>query len=302
MTEQEIILTEEAAQDAFFIEEDWDPSDAVSDSVKLYLNQIRDIPLLSIQEEKELLSKIAAGDQNAQSKLIEHNLRLVVSIAKRYRGCGISFLDLIQEGNVGLMNAAKKYNSERGTRFSTCATWYIRQAISKALTEQSRTIRIPGHIVDLLSKIKQASSILFQAKGTDPTDEELAAALKVDVDKIRAAIDMSQALTSLDSPIGDDDEASYGDLVPDTKSENALKNLIEEANRNIIESVFNTLSSREAEVLKLRFGFDTNQPLTLEEVGQRYGVTRERVRQIETKAMRKMRHPARMKVLKEAMA
>ena len=300
MAEQEIILTEEDAREAFAIEEDWDPTDAVADSVKLYLNQIRDIPLLSLKEEKELLSKVAAGDKQAETKLIEHNLRLVVSIAKRYRGCGISFLDLIQEGNIGLMNAVKKYNSERGTRFSTCATWYIRQAISKALTDHSRTIRIPGHIADLLSKIKGVSNKLFQDNGREPTDEELAAALNVEIIKVRAALDMSQALSSLDMTIGDDDETSFGDLLPDHNSENALDNLIEEANHEIIESVFSTLSEREANILRLRFGFESNQPLTLEEVGQKYGVTRERVRQIETKAMRKMRHPARLKMLKEA--
>lgn len=300
MIDQEIILTENDAQEVF-ADEDWDPSDAVSDSVKLYLNQIRDIPLLSITEEKALLEKIAAGDKAATKKLVEHNLRLVVSIAKRYRGCGISFLDLIQEGNVGLMTAAKKYNSARGTRFSTCATWYIRQAISKALTDQSRTIRIPGHVADLLSKIKRASVEIIQKTGKEPTDEELSQILKVDTIKIRAALDMSQALSSLDTPVGEDDDTSFGDLIPDHQGENALDNLIQEANQNIINSVFSTLSEREAEILKLRFGIGELKPLTLEEVGQHYQVTRERIRQIETKAMRKMRHPARLKLLREAM-
>ena len=300
MTEQEIILTENDAMEVF-ADDDWDPSDAVSDSVKLYLNQISGIRLLSPEEEKELLHLAATGDAKAANKLVEHNLRLVVSIAKRYRGCGIPFLDLIQEGNVGLINAVKKYNFARNTRFSTCATWYIRQAISKALTDQSRTIRIPGHIADLLSKIKKISIPITQDLGRAPTDEELAEALGIEADKIRAALDMSQALTSLDTPIGEDDDASIGDLVADYRNENALNNLIQEANAEIIKSVFSTLPSREAEVLRLRFGIEEDKPMTLEEVGEKFGVTRERIRQIETKAMRKMRHPARMKLLKEAM-
>lgn len=301
MTEQEIILTEDDAIEVFAVEEEWDASNAVSDSVKLYLNQIRNIPLLSIDEEKALLDKIAAGDDKAKQKLIEHNLRLVVSIAKRYRGCGIPFLDLIQEGNMGLMTAASKYNIARGTRFSTCATWYVRQAISKALTDQSRTIRIPGHIADLLSKIKRVSANIVQLTGRNPTDEELATAIGVDTIKIRAALDMSQALTSLDTPIGEDEDTSFGDMIEDSYTENALDNLIQEANHNIIQTVFATLSDKEADVLQLRFGIGQLRPLTLEEVGEKFGVTRERIRQIETKAMRKMRHPARMKLLKEAM-
>lgn len=300
MAEQEIILTENDAQEVF-ADEDWDPSDAVSDSVKLYLNQINSIPLLTLDQEKELVGQVAAGDPQAAQQLVEHNLRLVVSIAKRYRGCGIPFLDLIQEGNMGLMKAVEKFEPARGYRFSTCATWYVRQAISRALGEQSRTIRIPGHVTDLLSKIKKVSIPLTQELGRAPTDEELSEALGVDLEKIRTAMDMSHALTSLDTPVGEDEETSIGDLVADYRTENALNNLIEETNRDIIENVFNTLPTREAEVLKLRFGIGEDQPLTLEEVGQRFGVTRERIRQIEVKAMRKMRHPARMKLLKEAM-
>lgn len=291
------ILTENDAQEVFS-DEEWDPSDAVSDSVKLYLNQINSIPLLTIDQEKEL---IAAGSPEAIKSLIEHNLRLVVSIAKRYCGCGISFLDLIQEGNLGLIKAVEKFEPARGYRFSTCATWYIRQAISHALGEQSRTIRIPGHVTDLLSKIKKISIPMTQELGRAPTDEELASALNVDLDKVRTAMDMSHALTSLDTPIGEDEDSSIGDLIADYRTENPLDNLIEEANKEIINDVFETLPEREAEVLKLRFGIDQPQPLTLEEVGQKFGVTRERVRQIEVKAMRKLRSPARMSKLKEAM-
>lgn len=300
MTEQEIILNEDDAVEVF-ADEEWDPSDAVSDSVKLYLNQISGIRLLEATEEKELLHLAADGDKKAANKLVEHNLRLVVSIAKKYCGCGIPFLDLIQEGNTGLIKAVQKYNFERGTRFSTCATWYIRQAISQALTDQSRTIRIPGHVADLLSKIKKISVPITQKLGREPKDEELAEALGVRIDQIRAALDMSHALTSLDTPMGEDEDTSIGDIVADTREDNALNNLIQEANHNIIASVFETLPSREAEVLKLRFGFDNGKHMTLEEVGQHFGVSRERIRQIETKAMRKMRHPARLKILREAM-
>ena len=297
---EEIILDENEAKETFAIEEDWDPSDAVSDSVRLYLNQIRDIPLLDIATEKQVLESMKNGNETAKQTLIEHNLRLVVSIARKYRGCGISFLDLIQEGNVGLINAANKYQLERGTRFSTCATWYIRQAISKALIDHSRTIRVPGHVADLLSKIRQASVTATQELGREPTDKELAAILKVDVSKIQAALDVSQAITSLDSPIGDDEESNMGELIPDTNAGNALDALIEEANKEIVESVLGTLTEREAEVLRLRFGINSTHPLTLEEVGQKFEVSRERIRQIETKAMRKLRHPARLKLLKEA--
>jgi len=297
---EEIILDENEAKETFAIEEDWDPSDAVSDSVRLYLNQIRDIPLLDIATEKQLLESMKNGDETAKQTLIEHNLRLVVSIARKYRGCGISFLDLIQEGNVGLINAANKYQLERGTRFSTCATWYIRQAISKALIDHSRTIRVPGHVADLLSKIRQASVTATQELGREPTDKELAEILKVDVSKIQAALDVSQAITSLDSPIGDDEESNMGELIPDTNAGNALDALVEEANKEIVESVLSTLTEREAEVLRLRFGINSTHPLTLEEVGQKFEVSRERIRQIETKAMRKLRHPARLKLLKEA--
>ena len=300
MTEQELILDENEAAE-LFAEAEWDPSDAVSDSVRLYLNQINNIRLLEEPEEKELLRLAAVGDAKAANKLVEHNLRLVVSIAKKYRGCGIPFLDLIQEGNLGLMKAVKKYNFERGTRFSTCATWYIRQAISQALTDQSRTIRIPGHVADLLSKIKKISIPITQTLGRAPTDAELSEALGVEAGKIRAALDMSSALTSLDTPVGEDDDTNIGELIADSNNNNALDNLIQEANLEIIESVFDTLPSREAEVLRLRFGINGDHAMTLEEVGQHFDVSRERIRQIEVKAMRKMRHPARMKMLKEAM-
>lgn len=281
---------------------DWDSSDSVKDSTSLYLNQIYNIPLLSIEEEKAILARVIEGDIEARNTLIEHNLRLVVSIAKKYRGCGIPFLDLIQEGNVGLMEAAEKYDASRGTRFSTCATWYVRRAISKLLADTSRTIRIPNHVLDLLSKIKQARNDILQQTGKDPTEEDLSQYLRVEVEKIHTALDISQAVASLDAPIdGEDEETSIGDLIADNDGCEALNNLIAEANTAIINAVFETLSTRETEVLRLRFGLDDDDPKTLEQVGERLGVTRERIRQIETKAMMKLRNPIRLKMLREAM-
>lgn len=297
-------MSDEDIYGAFELEEedenDLDYSGIVGDSTRYYLKEISKIPLLTFEEERVLANKIAAGDEEAVDIMVQHNLRLVVSIAKKYTGCGLSLLDLIQEGNTGLIEAARKYDVNKGFRFSTYATWWVRQKIGRALSDQSRSIRIPAHIAELVSRIKKVTGTLIQQLGRTPTEEELAAVLGVEVDKIKVALDMSQAVSSLDVPVGDDEETTVGDLQADKSAQNPMTNLITEANRQVIESVLATLNEREANVLRLRFGFDTDHAYTLEEIGEVLGVTRERVRQIEVKALRKMRHPARMTVLKEA--
>lgn len=299
---EEIYMNETDAQEIFAeedLEAEYDPTLLVSDGVKMYLNQINEIPLLTFDEEKALGKKIAAGDQQALQTLVEHNLRLVVSIAKRYCGCGMSFMDLIQEGNIGLMRAAEKYDAERGFRFSTCATWWIRQAISRALTDQSRTIRVPANITELIGKIKKVSLVLTQELGRSPSDKELAQALNADLEKVQLAMSMMHNVSSLDVPIGDDEETTIGDMVADDDSENPFNNIYKEVNRQIIKDVFATLTDREAQILRMRFGIEENQAKTLEEIGEYFGVSKERVRQLETKALRKLRHPVRMRMLKE---
>lgn len=300
--QEEIYMTEMDAQEIFTDDEenlDYDPTLLVSDGVKMYLNQINEIPLLTFEEEKELGRKIAAGDQRALHALVEHNLRLVVSVAKRYCGCGMSFMDLIQEGNIGLMRAAEKYDAERGFRFSTLATWWIRQAISRALTDNSRTIRIPANVTELIGKIKKISLPMTQELGRTPTEEELSVALEVDKEKIHIAMEMMHSVSSLDVPVGEDDETTVGDMVADNGSENPYNEIFKEVNKEIIRNVFDTLTEREANILKMRFGLETDKPNTLEEIGESYGISKERVRQIETKALRKLRHPVRARMLKE---
>lgn len=272
----------------------------VLDGIKTYLKSIGNYPRLSFEEEKELSAKALAGDKAAMDKLVESNLLLVVSIAKRYSGCGLPLLDLIQEGNIGLMTAAKKYDGSKGFRFSTYATYWIRQAISRALGEHGRTIRIPANMVDLLNKVKKTAGELSQTLNRSPSDEEIAAALGIEVDKVQAVLDIAQVSSSLDTPIDDEGETSIGDLIPDTKSSPIEENLELEANHQIIESVLSTLSNREADIIRMRFGIDQDKPMTLEEVGQHYGLSRERIRQVEMKAMRKLRNPLRAKILKEA--
>lgn len=272
----------------------------VLDGIKTYLKSIGNHPRLSFEEEKELSAKALAGDKTAIDKLVESNLLLVVSIAKRYNGCGLPLLDLIQEGNLGLITAAKKYDGTKGFRFSTYATYWIRQAISRALGEHGRTIRIPANMIDLLNKVKKTAGELSQTLNRSPKDEEIADALGVEVDKVQAVLDIAQVSSSLDTPIDDEGETSMGDLIPDTKSSTIEENLELEANHQIIESVLSTLSNREADIIRMRFGIDQDKPMTLEEVGQHYGLSRERIRQVEMKAMRKLRNPLRTKILKEA--
>lgn len=301
MVEEVFDLTDEDILEAFEVEEDeLDYSGIVEDSTRFYLKEISKIPLLSYEEEKSLAQRIAAGDQEAVDEMVKHNLRLVVSVAKKYKGCGLPLLDLIQEGNVGLIEGAKKFDLSKGYRFSTYATWWIRQKIGRALSDQSRNIRIPAHVAELVSKIKRVSGPMTQELGRTPTEQELADKLGVEVDKVKVALDMSQAISSLDVPVGEDDDATIGDLQADHSAENPFNNLVKEANKDIINSVFDTLGEREANVLRLRFGIDTDHPHTLAEVGEVMGVTRERIRQIETKALRKMRNPLRLAILKEA--
>ena len=297
-------MSDEDIYGAFELEEedenDLDYSGIVGDSTRYYLKEIGKIPLLTFEEERALANKIAAGDEEAVDTMVMHNLRLVVSIAKKYTGCGLSLLDLIQEGNTGLIEAAHKYDVNKGFRFSTYATWWVRQKIGRALSDQSRSIRIPAHIAELVSRIKKVTGILIQKLGRTPTEEELAEVLGVEVDKVKVALDMSQAVSSLDVPVGDDDETTVGDLQADHGAQNPMTSLIAEANKQVIESVLATLNEREANVLRLRFGMETDHAHTLEEIGEKMGVTRERVRQIEVKALRKMRNPLRMNILKEA--
>ena len=304
--EETFDLTEEDILGAFAVEDEeeveLDYSGIVEDSTRFYLKEISKIPLLTFEEEKALAERIAAGDQEAVDEMVLHNLRLVVMVAKKYKGCGLSLLDLIQEGNTGLIEGAKKFDLSKGYRFSTYATWWIRQKIGRALSNQSRSIRIPAHIAELTSRIKRVMGEMTHTLGRTPTEEEIAKHLDVDVDKVRVALDMSQAVASLDVPVGEDDDATIGDLQPDNNAENPYYNLVKEANREIIDNVFDTIGEREAKILKMRFGLlPYTKAYTLAEVGEELGVTRERVRQLEVKAIKKMRHPMRQKILMEAM-
>ncbi len=297
---EEIMIMEDEAQEVFNEVYEYDDS-VVLDGVKAYLKSIGNHPRLSFDEEKELSVQALAGDKNAQTKLVECNLKLVVPIAKRYMGCGLPFLDLIQEGNLGLIKAAEKYDGEKGFRFSTYATYWIRQAISRALGDQSRTIRIPANMVELLSKVRKASGELTQALRREPTEKEIAEKLGIELEKVQTVMDMAQATTSLDVAVDDDGETTIGDLIADHNTENPYQNLVQEANSQIVEAVLSTLSTKEADILRMRFGIGADKPMTLEEVGKHYGVTRERIRQVENKAIRKLRNPMRANMLREAM-
>lgn len=298
--ENEVLIMEDEAQEALNEEYAYDDS-VVLDGVKAYLKSIGNHPRLDAEQEKALSVRALQGDQEAINELVNCNLKLVVPIAKRYYGCGLPLLDLIQEGNLGLMTAAKKYDGTKGFRFSTYATYWVRQAISRALSDQSRTIRIPSNMVELLSKVKKATAELTQKTNRQPSDEEIAEYLKIDLDKVQTVMDMAQATTSLDIAVDDDGETTIGDLVADHAAENPMNNLIREANSAIVESVLATLPTREAEILRMRFGIGADRPMTLEEVGKHYGVTRERIRQVENKAIRKLRNPMRARMLREAM-
>ncbi len=273
----------------------------IDDPVRMYLREIGRIPLLTYEEELELAQKIIKGDEEARQKLAESNLRLVVSIAKKYLGRGMLFLDLIQEGNMGLIKAVEKFDYEKGYKFSTYATWWIRQAITRAIADQARTIRIPVHMVETINKLIRTSRHLLQRLGREPTPEELSAELEMPIDKVMEIQKIAQDPVSLETPIGEEDDSHLGDFIPDDDSpapqDSAAYTLLKEQ----LEDVMNTLTPREAKVLKLRFGLEDGKARTLEEVGRVFEVTRERIRQIEAKALRKLRHPSRSKKLRDYM-
>lgn len=273
-------------------------AEGVSDPVRMYLKEIGRIPLLKFEDEISLAKRYEAGDMKAKKKLTESNLRLVVSIAKKYIGRGMSLLDLIQEGNQGLIRAVEKYDWRKGYKFSTYATWWIRQAITRAIADQARTIRIPVHMVETINRYIRASRRLMQELGREPTAEEVAKVMEVDVTKVREIMKVSQEPTSLETPVGDEEDSHLGDFISDpgpSPYDQTSRQLLKEH----MEEVLGTLSDRERKVLILRFGLEDGRPRTLEEVGSQFGVTRERIRQIEAKALRKLRHPSRSKKLRD---
>ena len=300
--------------DLFSEDEDADPEDeidvehidlsvpegiGVDDPVRMYLKEIGKVPLLSPDEEIELAKKIELGDEEAKKKLAESNLRLVVSIAKRYAGRGMQLLDLIQEGNLGLIKAVEKFDYRKGYKFSTYATWWIRQAITRAIADQARTIRIPVHMVETINRLVRTQRQLVQKLGREATPEELAKELDMPVERVREIMKISQDPVSLETPIGEEEDTHLGDFIQDNNVEvpadAATYTLLHEQ----LMDVLSTLTEREQKVLRLRFGLDDGRPRTLEEVGRQFNVTRERIRQIEAKALRKLRHPSRSKILKD---
>ena len=305
---------DEMDPDLFSEDEDADPEDeidvehidlsvpegiGVDDPVRMYLKEIGKVPLLSPDEEIELAKKIELGDEEAKKKLAESNLRLVVSIAKRYAGRGMQLLDLIQEGNLGLIKAVEKFDYRKGYKFSTYATWWIRQAITRAIADQARTIRIPVHMVETINRLVRIQRQLVQKLGREATPEELAKELDMPVDRVREIMKISQDPVSLETPIGEEEDSHLGDFIQDNNVEvpadAATYTLLHEQ----LMDVLSTLTEREQKVLRLRFGLDDGRPRTLEEVGRQFNVTRERIRQIEAKALRKLRHPSRSKILKD---
>ena len=272
---------------------------SIEDPVRMYLKEIGKVPLLSAEEEIELAKKMEQGDENAKKRLAEANLRLVVSIAKRYVGRGMLFLDLIQEGNLGLIKAVEKFDYRKGYKFSTYATWWIRQAITRAIADQARTIRIPVHMVETINKLIRFSRQLLQELGREPTPEEIAEEMDMPVDRVREILKISQEPVSLETPIGEEEDSHLGDFIQDDNvpvpADAAAFTLLKE---QLVE-VLGTLTEREQKVLRLRFGLDDGRARTLEEVGKEFNVTRERIRQIEAKALRKLRHPSRSRKLKD---
>ena len=272
---------------------------SIDDPVKVYLKEIGRVPLLTPEEEVDLAIKIADGDLEAKKRLSEANLRLVVSIAKRYLGRGMQFLDLIQEGNLGLIKAVEKFDYTKGFKFSTYATWWIRQAITRAIADQARTIRIPVHMVETINKVKKVSTQILHEQGHEPTAEEVAEKLDMSVDKVREILRVAQEPVSLETPIGEEEDSHLGDFIPDSDTPAPADEASHALLKEQLQEVLSTLTPREAKVLKLRFGLEDGKSRTLEEVGQEFAVTRERIRQIEAKALRKLRHPSRSKKLKD---
>ncbi|MCR5237902.1 MAG: RNA polymerase sigma factor RpoD [Lachnospiraceae bacterium] len=272
---------------------------SIEDPVRMYLKEIGKVPLLSAEEEVELAKRMELGDQEAKNKLAEANLRLVVSIAKRYVGRGMLFLDLIQEGNLGLIKAVEKFDYRKGYKFSTYATWWIRQAITRAIADQARTIRIPVHMVETINKLIRVSRQLLQELGREPTPEEIAAEMNMPVEKVREILKISQEPVSLETPIGEEEDSHLGDFIQDEQVPVPADAAAFELLKEQLNEVLDTLTEREQKVLRLRFGLDDGKARTLEEVGRQFNVTRERIRQIEAKALRKLRHPSRSRKLKD---
>ncbi len=297
--DEEIILSEEDEVDVENIDLSVPDGISIEDPVRMYLKEIGKVPLLSAEEEIELAKKMEMGDQEAKKRLAEANLRLVVSIAKRYVGRGMLFLDLIQEGNLGLIKAVEKFDYRKGYKFSTYATWWIRQAITRAIADQARTIRIPVHMVETINKLIRVSRQLLQELGREPTPEEIAEQMNMPVERVREILKISQEPVSLETPIGEEEDSHLGDFIQDDNvpvpADAAAFTLLKE---QLVE-VLGTLTDREQKVLKLRFGLDDGRARTLEEVGKEFNVTRERIRQIEAKALRKLRHPSRSRKLKD---
>jgi len=271
----------------------------VDDTVRMYLREIGKFPLLTPEEEIDLAKRIKLAEIRAKHKLVNSNLRLVVSIAKKYTGRGMLFLDLIQEGNLGLIRAVEKFDHRKGYKFSTYATWWIRQAITRSIADQARTIRIPVHMVETINRLRKTSRLLLQALGRKPTEEEIARKSRISVDKVREIVKVSQVPLSLEMPVGDEDSSRLGDFVEDGGIQAPDEIVLHGLLRDDLEEVMKSLTDRERTVLKLRFGLDDGHPRTLEEVGRVYNVTRERIRQIEAKALRKLKHPTRSKKLRE---
>lgn len=297
--DDEVNLSEEDEVDMENIDLSVPEGVSIEDPVRMYLKEIGKVPLLSAEEEIELAKRMEEGDEAAKKRLAEANLRLVVSIAKRYVGRGMLFLDLIQEGNLGLIKAVEKFDYRKGYKFSTYATWWIRQAITRAIADQARTIRIPVHMVETINKLKKVTRRLAQELSRKPTEDELALEMNVSIPKLREIIKIAQEPLSLETPIGKEEDSRLGDFIEDKEADAPIKTVASELLREDLAEVLCTLSPRERDVLRLRFGMDDGRQRTLEEVGQLFGVTRERIRQIEAKALRKLRHPNRSKRLRE---
>lgn len=278
------------------------PEAVVDNSIKIYMREMGQFSMLSADEEIKLANRIAEGDQSAKNKLVEANLRLVVSLARHYQGCGLSYQDLIQEGNIGLIKAAEKFDVSKGFRFSTYASWWIKQALSRAIADQSRTIRIPVHMTENINKFKKTERELLSQLNREPKIKEIADAMGISEKQAKEIQSYIVEPTSLDIQVGDDDDTTIGSFIEDTHFVNPESAYIKESNGDVVNAVLDTLSDREANILRLRFGIGGKKAMTLEEVGKEYGLTRERIRQIEAKALRKLRHPSRANILKECMA
>ena len=298
-SDAELLNIEEQIPETLNEEDNLEEEANVTDPVRMYLKEIGKIPLLTAEEELELAKKISEGDAEAKKRMIEANLRLVVSVAKHYLGRGMQLLDLIQEGNLGLLKAVEKFDYTKGYKFSTYATWWIRQSITRAVADQARTIRIPVHMVETINRVSRTSRALVQELGREPTIAEISAHLGISEEKIAEVMKIAQDPVSLETPVGEEDDSHLGDFIPDSEvaepAESATYNML----RQQLSEVMQTLSPRECKVLRLRFGLEDGRAHTLEEVGKEFDVTRERVRQIEAKALRKLRHPSRSKILKD---